>query len=153
MPGITKNKQKKPINFSLKGIELINFSLNNPLKPLANPIKFQFDIKLEHRLNNEMNIIIVLITVNVLNENRETNYGTITVSSIFEIFNYHEYLDKVKKTVNFPEEFVTTINSISLSTTRGVMFSQFRGTFLHFAFLPLMDVKSFQLNKKPEKSN
>jgi uncharacterized protein YbbC (DUF1343 family) len=36
------------------------------------------------------------------------------------------------------------LNSISLSTTRGAMFSTFKGTFLHGAVLPIIDPKQFQ---------
>jgi hypothetical protein len=42
------------------------------------------------------------------------------------------------------EAFAETLNSISISTTRGVMFSELKGTILHHAFLPIIDVKALQ---------
>jgi hypothetical protein len=65
------------------------------------------------------------------------------VSFIFEIPDLKEYVDPKNNIPKLPEEFLTTINSISISTVRGVMFSQFKGTFLHNAILPVVDPKSF----------
>ena len=42
-----------------------------------------------------------------------------------------------------PTDIIVTINSISISTIRGIMFSTFKGTYLHNAFLPIIDPKSF----------
>jgi hypothetical protein len=38
------------------------------------------------------------------------------------------------------------LNRISISTTRGAMFSTFKGTFLHAAILPIVDPKNFKAN-------
>lgn len=152
MPSIAKNKQKEKIKFSLKAIELLDMSLTHLKKPLANPVVFQFDIKLEHRLNNELKMIFVVIYIDIFNENRDNKLGSISVSSIFEVANFEDFVNKEKNLLNLPEEAATMLNSIAISTTRGVMFSQFRGTSLHNAILPLVDIKSFQL-KQQEKTN
>jgi len=47
------------------------------------------------------------------------------------------------KDINLPSEFITTINSLSLSTSRGILFMLFRGTFLHSAILPIIDSSDY----------
>ena len=52
------------------------------------------------------------------------------------------FLNKLLDWISISEPldiFISTLNSISISTTRGMMFSAFRGTFLHNAILPLID--------------
>lgn len=38
-----------------------------------------------------------------------------------------------------PKKAFDTLNDIAISTVRGLMFSSFRGTFLHNAILPIVD--------------
>jgi len=42
------------------------------------------------------------------------------------------------------------VNSIALSTTRGLLFAQFRGTPLHNTILPLIDPADFSVNEVDE---
>jgi hypothetical protein len=49
--------------------------------------------------------------------------------------------------VKLPSDIIIAMNSISISTIRGIMFSTFKGTYLHNAFLPVIDPKSFNVDK------
>lgn len=53
--------------------------------------------------------------------------------------------------VTLPQDLADILNSISISTTRGLMFSAFKETFLHNAFLPIIDPKQFSQLKKAAK--
>lgn len=72
--------------------------------------------------------------------------GSIKVGVIFEIANFDDYIDEMNKKLTLPDVIFLTFNSIGISTTRGVMFSQFKGTFLHNAFLPVIDPKQLSDN-------
>jgi hypothetical protein len=48
-----------------------------------------------------------------------------------------------------PSGIIDLLNSVSVSTVRGMMFSAFKGTFLHNAVLPVIDPKTFKV--KPDK--
>ncbi|MDD2385737.1 MAG: hypothetical protein PHP52_03030 [Bacteroidales bacterium] len=65
------------------------------------------------------------------------------INCIFKIEDLVNYCDSKTKKVNLPDTIVTTLNSIAISTCRGVMASHFQGTMLHNAILPLLDPKSF----------
>jgi len=141
------NKPRMPLNFQLKGVELLEACLNQPRQPIADLKVFQFDIKLEHKISVETKIVAVVIFVDLYNEQRDVKLGSISASCIFELVNLPDFIDTKKNNIDLPEEFLTAINSISISTARGIMFNQFRGTFLHHAFLPLVDPQSFEILK------
>lgn len=136
-------KKENSIDFSLKRIELLSFNLTHPVENSHNNITFNFDIRSEIKLNKEQKLILVIISIDLFDQEKTIKLGDISTSCIFEVPNYDLYVDLKNNGVNFPEDFIITINSISLSTTRGIMFSQFRGTYLHNAILPVIDPKSF----------
>lgn len=142
-----KKTTDKPVRFQLKGIELLDFCFNHPKQQIPVQMVFNFEIKIEHKILADNNFIAVVVTIEINNGQRESKLGSIMVSCIFEIPELKEYIDPKNNTPELPEEFLTTINSISISTVRGVMFSQFRGTFLHNAILPVVDPKSFVTQK------
>ncbi|MHC1705754.1 MAG: hypothetical protein AB9846_17770 [Tenuifilaceae bacterium] len=141
------SKKEDTIAFSFKGIELLGFDLIQPTTNNLTLNTFNFDIRSEIRLNNELKLIMVVITINLFNQEKTINLGNISTSCIFEVLDYNKYVDMKSNTPNFPNDFMVSINSISLSTTRGIMFSQFRGTYLHNAILPIIDPKSFVAQK------
>jgi hypothetical protein len=76
----------------------------------------------------------------------------LSVSCIFEIANFEDVIKlEADGKVNIPQSLIETFNIISISTTRGVMFSTFKGTFLHGAVLPIIDPKQFQVGSQKVK--
>ena len=61
---------------------------------------------------------------------------------IFEVENFADFINEENGDVNLPEILSNSLNSITLSTVRGLMFSGFKGTFLHNAILPVIDPNS-----------
>lgn len=143
MPSTTKKLPGLSIDFQLKGIELIEACLNHPKQAATDLKVFHFDMKLEHKLNFENKLIIVIIYIDLFNEKRDLKLGSLTSSCIFEILNFTDFIDIKTNNISLPDDFLVTINSITISTARGIMFNQFKGTFLHNAFLPIVDPKSF----------
>ena len=140
-------EKNKEIKFQLKGIELLDVQLNHPQKPLPKQITFHFDITLEHRINAENKLVIVICNIKVVNENKSATLGSLKASCIYNVVNIADFIEPDQKQVNFPKDIITTFNSITVSTVRGIMFSQFRGTFLHNAYLPIINPQSFTVNK------
>ena len=140
-------EKNKDITFQLKGIELLDVQLKHPEKPLPEQTTFHFDINLEHRINADNNLVIVICTISIVNEDKSTQLGLLKASCIFEVANMADFIDNNKKQTGFPEGILTTLNSITISTVRGIMFSQFKGTFLHNAHLPIIDPQALTVNK------
>ena len=143
-----KEKKDNPISFQIKAIELLDSCLNAPKQPLTTNTVFQFEIDLEHRLNVDEKVVIVVCLVSIYNGKKEELLGQLKSSCIFLIDDLQVYINSKTKALELPEYFATSLNSISISTTRGLMFSFFRGTFLHNAVLPIVDPQSFSIEKK-----
>lgn len=128
----------------LRAIEILNSSLNLPANPNVPVNIFNFSISIESRADTVNKLVFVIVHVEIKNDDLSAVFGTLSVSCIFEIVNFKDVvkIDSDGK-VNIPEQLTETLNSISISTTRGVMFSTFKGTFLHGAVLPVIDPKQF----------
>lgn len=140
MEDILKEQQ---LTFQLKGIELMDVKLNHPKEPLPAQTTFNFKINLEHKVSFENKLIIVVVMVDIIHQDNEMRLASLQAGCIFEISNFADFIVKDTQFVNIPDDLMVTLNSVSISTIRGIMFSQFRGTFLHTAILPVVDPKAF----------
>ena len=140
-------KKDQELNFQIKAIELLSVEINHPKEPLPPQHIFRFDIQTEHKFSIEDHLVNVICSIRILHSNNSKMAGAISCNCIFEIANMQTFITKDKQ-IDFPEFFVITLNSIAISTVRGIMFSQFKGTFLHDAILPIIDPKSFTSDKK-----
>lgn len=139
--------QNKDLNVQLqiKAIELLNSSLNVPTQ-LRHPIvNFNFNINIECNVEPTNKLIFTIVHIEIKNDDHSQVLGNMSVSCIYEIANFDEIIKVASNgKVDIPDRLIETLNIISLSTTRGVMFSTFKGTLLHGAVLPLIDPKQFQ---------
>lgn len=132
------------ISFQIMGMEILDSCLNAPSSPLPTNSNFQFELGIEHRFNIEKKLVIVICDVTVKDQSKDILYGQLRGSCIFFIEKSEDFFMPENKSLNLPEPFIVTLNSITISSIRGLMFSFFRGTFLHQAVLPVIDPKSFQ---------
>jgi len=142
-----KNEVEKKISFQIKAIELVDFKLNQLKNPLPEQTTFHFNINLEQAVNDDNKVVIVVAAVEILNEDKTAQLASIKGSCIFEVINFDEFMVEGTKLVSFPDSAVITLNSITLSTVRGLMFGQFKGTHLHNAILPIIDPSAFTKTK------
>ncbi len=140
-------QDERKIVFQIKAIELVDFKLNQLSNPLPEQTTFHFNINLEQIINSENKLVIVVATVEILNEDKTTQLASLKGSCIFEVANFNEFIVEGTNQVAIPESAVVTFNSITLSTVRGLMFAQFKGTHLHTAILPVLDPAAFKKNK------
>jgi len=137
-------KDTSEISFQIMGMEILDSCLNAPSSPLPPNSNFQFELGIEHRFNIEKKLVIVICNVSIKDQSKDILYGQLRGSCIFFIEKSEDFFVHENKSLNFPEPLIVTLNSITISSIRGLMFSFFRGTFLHQAVLPIIDPKSFQ---------
>lgn len=140
------NQNPENISFQIRGMEILDSCLNAPTSPLPPNPKFQFDLAIEHRINLENNLVIVICKVGIRNESEEILFGELRGSCIFFVEKLKDYFDPQTNKLSLPDDFVVKLNSVTISSMRGLMFSFFRGTFLHQAVLPIIDPRSFEKN-------
>lgn len=131
------------LNFQIRGMEILDSCLNAPTSPLPSNPKFQFDLAIEHRVNLENKLVIVICKVGIRSESKEILYGELRGSCIFFVEKLEDFFIAENNQLNLPDQLVVTLNSVTISSIRGLMFSFFRGTFLHQAVLPIIDPSSF----------
>lgn len=142
------SKKAENVEFQLINIEILESEIKTPKEPLPNNLIFSFDIVLEQRFNIEQELIFVVCDITIFPQNNtEQKLGKYRSSCIFKVNNLKQYITE-KKEIDIPENFIITINAVAISTTRGLMFSMFKGTFLQGAILPLLDPSQYKKEKK-----
>ena len=137
----TKNNQ---IQFQFKNIEILDLNLIFPGSLINQLETFHFKIQLHHRINEINKLLFVDTTVDIFHNDETTKLGAIKVTCVFHIKNILDFKPTEEKQFDLPEDFLLKINSITLSTVRGVMYSELKGTFLHNAILPLLNPSKFE---------
>ncbi|MFZ5429775.1 MAG: hypothetical protein ACOZDD_06050 [Bacteroidota bacterium] len=135
------------INFQLRGIEIAEISIKHPEKQLPVECKFNMDINLQQRIIGKENTIIVTPAITVKLDDDNFICSTVKVNFIFLVENLDEFRKRDSEEFEIPEFFNTTINSVSLSTIRGIMYSHYKGTFLHNTILPIVNPGDFKKEK------
>jgi hypothetical protein len=133
---------------NIEGIELLEYSLNSPNIKLPENIQYRFDLSIEHKISVELNKVFVITSFTIINDELKLNLGHAKISCIFAFPNFDSFQYKEANKLEIPDDLIVTLNSISLSTSRGVMFTLFRGTFLHNVILPIIDPKTFSKTEK-----
>lgn len=135
------------VEMQIKSIELLSSTLNLPANPNAAIINFNFNISVESRADAANKLVFVIVHVKINNDDQSMLLGALSLSCIFEIANFEDVIKvETDGQLNIPQGLIDTLNTISISTTRGVMFSTFKGTFLHGAVLPIIDPRELGMS-------
>jgi hypothetical protein len=129
----------------LRAIELLHNAMSLPADQHMALQNFEFALQIENRIDAPSKMVFVIVQVAIFTGDQAKELGKITVSCIFEIANFSEVIilgPDGQQTI--PQHLIEMLNSISISTTRGVMFATYKGTYLHTAVLPIIDPKQFQ---------
>lgn len=138
-----KQTGKKMVGFGFKGIEIVEYSLKPYEKQEFNPNDFQFKIDLNQKVDLTNKFIHVLVSVLVSTRDTQTEAASLTTLSVFNVDSFDNF-KKDGDNIVLPQDFIDQLNTIAISTTRGVMFTVFRGTHLHTLILPIVYPNQFQ---------
>lgn len=136
-----KSNHKEDIEFSLNDISLVSFSLEN---------KSEFDIDSEDEIKFNLNvkykvapdIDLIYVQNNIEAKHNGKTLATMEVHVVFQINNLKRFVtDNNQSTI--PKELLITFNSITISTTRGIWYSQMKGTYLEKILIPLVKPANF----------
>lgn len=134
------------IAFSIKGIELANSSMTAP--PEGGSVsQFNFDLQFRALADPKENLVIVFADVVVKDAERNLQLGKYSALFRYGVDDLGRWTTSEQQH-ELPKPLLTTLLGISVSTLRGMMFEAYRGTFLHAAVLPVVDVGALQGDKK-----
>lgn len=141
----SKNNIVEPFNIQLIAVDLVGLSLPVRYEGFADGMTFNFNMIAEERVYLEQNAILMTLHIKVSDspEHKE-NLGEISVACTFKAEqDLSKYRDSETNEFSIPQAARITMHSLSISTARGYMASEFRGTALRPAVLPIVDPKSF----------
>lgn len=138
--------ENQNISFRIEGIELLEYSLSSFTGKTGQQSEYRFDLNIEHRFNLKDERVFVVVSVGIFPKDSEEREGNAKVSCIYSIKEISKYLKEGVMT--FPQDFYDMLNSISLSTSRGVIFTLFKGTHLHNVIMPIINPAEFQKTEK-----
>ena len=137
-----KTSTGNTFGIKLRGIELLNVSLIRPEHTSKNLSTFLYNVRIVQDIDKNKKLVFIIVHVDIHSTEEKKDVGSLSVSHIYELANFEEVVTildehnfKISESVN------DILNSISISTTRGVMFSTFKGTLLHNAILPIVNPK------------
>ena len=129
---------KKTYNIRVDGIEIIEKSLQKG--QVEQDEIFNFEIQAQSLVHQERNLIVVITSIEI----GKTKTETISVGKIMSAIGFYVddlmnvLIKKEEGLYEIPVDLEQLLKTISISTMRGIMFSEFRGTSLHNAILPII---------------
>jgi len=140
-------KSTEQLKFQIKAIDLLDSSLSSPNEPFSGDEVFNFEVNLEHKISKDDPLLYVICSVRIIDSSKKHQYGMIRTSCLYEIPDLAKHFNEKEQQFCLSDMFITTLNSISISSSRGIMFSAFRGTVLHNVILPIIDPTDFNLSR------
>lgn len=135
------------ITFKLVSINLLesNFSFDAERQyPL---VSYHHRINVENGFNVEKNIATSVVNVILTDEEDNEKLGQVKANFVFEVEDLKNHL-QANESGTSDQVLLTSLNSIAISTTRGILFMSFRGTHLHNAILPVIDPASLVVQEE-----
>lgn len=140
-------KQDIKLEFKISNIELIEKSFHIPVFQGDITPVIQFDLAINVSVAKENKKIANILQVKMMVEDSNTVVASITVGCTFDIINFEEVVIISGESETIPDAIIETLNIITIGTSRGIMFNEFKGTWLHHSILPVIDPKSFKQEK------
>ena len=128
---------EKKYDISFHGIDIIEKSL---VQTVIGPNQvFNFDLTVNSSVNAEQELIIVFVLVGIRKADEKTNIGTLHIGCAFKMNNFKkEVKPGIKTPYIISSGIEPMLRTTAISTMRGILFSEFRGTQLHTAILPII---------------
>jgi hypothetical protein len=130
------------VSFSLRSIDIINRLLTAPSS--ANEVEFTFQIELDVIPYAESKTCAHIFKIRILSKDEENILAALTVGCLYNIMNFDDIIIDNELGLSFPPEFNHLLNTVTIGTARGILFSELKGTYLDKAFLPILDPRKFQ---------
>ncbi|MFH1212749.1 MAG: hypothetical protein V1681_01550 [Candidatus Neomarinimicrobiota bacterium] len=144
-------KEKKPIEFRLKDVELIECSFRKPKEEIKESHNFGFSFGFGAKFDEVSGVIIIQNDINVFHSpDQKIEIGKVTSETIFYIANFNDFIS-AKKKIAFPHDFIIMLMSISYSTLRGIIIERSAGTLPEPVILPIINLN--EIIKPDKKKN
>lgn len=127
--------------YQIRKIEYISKKINEPKQDFSfgeNKYNIQSSIELKIRAQDKMIIPIVYIAVSDAKDNEEI-IAEFKIAFLYTIENFDDFakLDQNSK-YTVDDDLAINLNTISISTARGMLFTEVQGTYLKDFLMPIV---------------
>lgn len=139
------------LGYKLHGIEIIESMVaQKPIGFLGT--SYGFNINAETRVRPSDNVVIVFVDVQICEDHkRDVILGKLKTGIGFTIHNFSDIIIKKDDRYVIPQEIEINLRMIAISTTRGILFSHVKGTYLANSLLPLIPALISPIHNTGEK--
>lgn len=148
----SKKKADNETPFQIVGMEVVEVCYNEKKQKkgknkdiILTQDKFSFQISTVQQADLINNIIVVKPKIIIQSKDSKIEYATIIIRCVFKFKDLSPFF--IDNELDIPRKYIDRITSISISSSRGVMFSEFSKGHLINAILPIIDVSLFKYNK------
>ncbi|WPV65972.1 hypothetical protein [Chitinophaga sp. LS1] len=141
------NESSQEYSFSLRKIQIIEKQLVFRSQK-EEKLEFDFDISLNIKTDSEKKQSFHFMNVVISDKDDKKKIGALSIVCIFDIDNLESLIINEPDETGLPRNLVYLLNTVVIGTIRGVMYSEFRGTILDDALLPVLDPRAFQKREK-----
>jgi hypothetical protein len=149
---MAKPEEIQTINLALKSIEEIEYFIKKPATPVKPDNEFYFEIFMNQRISPNKSILVNNCVILIF-DNKEKSELVCRLSTdfFFHVQNLENYaiVDEHKR-LSISSTLLLNVNSVTMSTSRGILFGRNSGTYLKNFNLPLMDVSKMQIKEPTE---
>lgn len=135
------NTDLKQAKIKFKGIEILGKQmLERPADMIAIPINdFHYDVATTSQVNPQLKIAFIKVEVKIREKSSGNIFFSTAIACGFEIENFDEVIENPTNNFYFiPPDIDAMLRSVSVSTSRGIIFSELSGTYLYTALLPIV---------------
>lgn len=134
---------EEQIEFRFAGIQTMSKSLV-ALQLGETTADFIFEVKVETKVQAEVGNVIVVVIVKIINVNKQSVLAAYEICCIFQIIDFNNKILKNEAGLYvIPDILQKTFLPVSISTVRGIIFSDLVGTYLQNAIMPVIYITSF----------
>lgn len=136
---MSKETEQTAVAYQLVDIQIISSRMDIP-DDFKRPRDYQFDILLSCKLSEDTDVIKVTNQVKVFQEKDAAfELASIKADYIFTLSDGNT-IKAFREMKSLPKTLQLSLNSIAVSTTRGLLHAYLKGTALQSAILPLVDI-------------
>lgn len=127
----------KTYNLKFHGIELVEKEVGKG-DVLPTDI-FNFDVRTQSAVDSTRSLIIIFVSVSIRKNSEEKNIAKLTCAFGFQIEEYENIvIVDENKVAKIPSDLENLLKNISISTIRGILFSELSATKLRGAIMPII---------------
>jgi hypothetical protein len=142
-----------PIVFRFSSIQIISKKLAPPPEGFTGTVGYSFTILVETKIDEKLKAVSPVVYIKILygeGEGEKIELASFVVAYYFELADFEKVMLKNDENAYvIPDQLDSLIKPPAISTTRGIIYSELRGTYLHNVVMPIVFMDKFDYGDPP----